>query len=111
MEKIKRVNFVKIGKEKKSEKLELVHTYVWGLTQVSSLGGSHYYVAFIDDTTRKVCVYFLRHKFDVFQTFKKWKFLVENETGKKLKYLISNNGGDYYSHEFEDYCAINNICR
>ena len=40
----KRVSFMKIGKEKKSERLELVHTDVWGPAQVSSLGGSHYYV-------------------------------------------------------------------
>ena len=50
----KRVSFVKTGKEKKKEKLELVHTDVWGLAQVSSLGGSHYYVTFINDATRKV---------------------------------------------------------
>ena len=56
----KLVSFVKSEKEKKDEKLELVHIDVWGLAQVSSLGGSHYYVTFIDDATRKVWVYFLR---------------------------------------------------
>ena len=45
--------------KKREEKLELVHTDVWGPTQVSSLGGSHYYVTFIDDATRKVWVYSL----------------------------------------------------
>ena len=49
----KRVRFIRVGEEKKSEKLELVHTYVWVPAQVSSLGGSHYYVTFIDDVTRK----------------------------------------------------------
>ena len=49
----KRVRFLRVGKEKKSEKLELVHTYVWGPAQVSPPGGSHYYVTFIDDATRK----------------------------------------------------------
>ena len=49
----KRVIFLRVGKQKKSEKLDLVHTYVWGLAQVQSLGGSHYYVTFIDDATRK----------------------------------------------------------
>ena len=45
------------GKEKKSEKLELVHAYVWGTTHVSSLGRSNYYAIFIDDATRKAWVY------------------------------------------------------
>jgi hypothetical protein len=53
----KRVRFLRVGKEKKNERLELVHTDVWGPTQVSSLGGSHYYVTFIDDATRKTWVY------------------------------------------------------
>ena len=83
----KKVSFVKTGKENKKEKLELVHTNVWGLAQASSLEGSHYYVTFIDDATRKVWVYFLRQKSDVFQTFKNQKCLVENETGKKLNVL------------------------
>ena len=38
------VRFLRVGKEKKSENLELVHTYIWGPAQVPSLGGSHYYV-------------------------------------------------------------------
>ena len=100
----KRVIFVKSQKENKNEKLELVYTDVWGPTQVSSLGGSHYYVTFIDEVTRKDWVYFLRQKSDVFQTFKNWKCLVENESGKKLKCLRSNNGGEYYIH-------ANDICR
>ena len=52
----KRVRFLSVGKQKKSEKLELVHIDVWGLGQVQSLAGSHYYVTFIDDPTRKTWV-------------------------------------------------------
>jgi len=57
-----------------------VHTDVWGLSQVSSLGGSHYYVTFIDDATKKTWIYYIRNKYDVFDTFKKWKASVEIET-------------------------------
>ena len=56
----KRVKFLRVGKEKKNERLELVHTDVWGPAQVSSLGGSHYYVTFIDDVTRKTWAYCIR---------------------------------------------------
>jgi hypothetical protein len=107
----KRVIFLRVRKEKKSERLELVHTDVWGPTQVSSLGGSHYYVTFIDDATRKTWVYCIRQKSDVFDTFKKWKDLVENETGKRLKCLRSDNGGEYCSKEFDDYCSYHGIHR
>ena len=56
----RRVRFLKVGKQNKSEKLELVHTNVWGPAHVQSLGGSHYYVTFIDDATRKTWVYCIR---------------------------------------------------
>ena len=57
-----------------------MHIDVWGPYQVQYLGGSCYYVTFIDDATRKTWVYCIRQKSDVFATFKKWKDLVENET-------------------------------
>ena len=105
----KRVRFLRVGKERKSEKLELVHTDVWGLSQVSSLGGSHYYVTFFDDKTRKTWIYCIRNKYDVFDTFEKWKALVENETRKRLKCVRSDNGGEYCSKEFDRYFSENGI--
>ena len=91
----KRVRFLRVWKQNKNEKLELVHAYVWGRDQVKYLGGSRYYVTFIDDATRKTWFYCIRQKSDVFATFKKWKSLVENETGKTLKCLRYDNGGEY----------------
>ena len=58
---------MKTRKENKSEKLELVHTDVWGPAHVSSLGGYHYYVTFIDDVTRKAWIYFLRQNMMYFK--------------------------------------------
>ena len=51
------------------------------------------------------------NKSDVFDTFTKWKALVENETGKRLKCLKSNNGGEYCNKYFENYCSYHGICR
>ena len=105
----KRVSFLRVGKEKKSEKLYLVHTGVWGPSQVQYLGVSHYYVVFINDATRKTWVYCIRQKSDVLATFKKWKYLVENESGKILKCIGFNNGGEYCSKEFDSYCSYKNF--
>ncbi|KAL5820967.1 hypothetical protein ACOSQ3_022849 [Xanthoceras sorbifolium] len=105
----KKVSFAKIGKIPKAEKLELVHTDVWGPSPVSSLSGSLYYVTFIDDSTRKVWVYFLKKKSEVFDTFRKWKAMVENETGLKIKRLRSDNGGEYIDSRFREFCANSGI--
>ncbi|CAH9125759.1 unnamed protein product [Cuscuta epithymum] len=105
----KRVTFVKTGQSPNTERLELIHSHVYGPTKVSSIGGSRYYVTFIDDSTRKVWVYFLKNKSDVFNTFKKFKATVENETNLKIKCLKSDNGGEYSSTEFVEYCAEQGI--
>ena len=105
----KRVRFLRVGKQKKSEKLELVHIDVWGPAQVQSLGGSHYYVTFIDYATRKNLFYRIRQKSDVFSTFKKWKSLVENVTVKILKCLRSDNGGEYCKKYFDSYYSYHGI--
>jgi hypothetical protein len=46
--------------------LELVHSDVFGLVSVPSLGGSLYYVSFIDYFSRKTWIYLLRKKEKVF---------------------------------------------
>ena len=60
------------------EVLDYVHTKVWGPVRVASLGGSMYFVSFIDDYSQKVWVYFMRHKSEMFATFKLWKAEIEN---------------------------------
>ncbi|KAK0593237.1 hypothetical protein LWI29_033337 [Acer saccharum] len=105
----KRVSFKKTGRVPAKEKLELVHTDVWGPASVSSTGGKQYFVTFIDDHSRKVWVYFLKHKSEVFDAFKRWKARVENETGLKIKKLHSDNGGEYEDSEFKRFCYLSGI--
>jgi len=47
---------------------------------VKSFGGSHYYVTFIDDSTRKMWVHFVKMKSYVFFVFKMWKKKVKTQT-------------------------------
>jgi len=75
--------------------LELVHIDVFGPVTVPSLSGSLYYVSFIDDFSRKTWIYFLRKKSEVFEKFKEFKALVENQTDKKIKVLRTDNDGEF----------------
>ena len=49
-------------------------------------------------------VYFIKHKSNVFDLFKVFRAFVENQSGRKLKILISDNGGEYVKSEFIQYC-------
>jgi hypothetical protein len=85
--------------------LELVHTDLCGPMQVESIGGNRYFLTFIDDYSRMCWVYFLRNKSDTLSVFKKFKILVETQSGYSLKKLRSDRGGEYTSYEFQNYCA------
>ena len=61
---------------------------------VASITRSMYYVFFIDDFSRKTWIYFLKTKDEVFTRHQEFKALVENQIGKKIKVLISNNEGE-----------------
>ena len=53
----------------------------------------------------------LKHKYEAFENFKILKDLVENELDLKIKCLRSNQGGEYISYEFFDFCEQHGIKR
>ena len=79
--------------------------------QFGPLGGASYFVSFIDDSTRKVWAYPIRTKDRVFSIFSDWLAMVENQTGRKLKCLRTDNGGEFKSDEFVKFCRERGIRR
>jgi len=68
----------------------------------------HYIFTFIDDHSRKVFAYVLNNKFQVLDAFKEFHAKVERETGRKLKCIRSDNGGEYRG-PFERYRKLYGI--
>jgi transposase InsO family protein len=54
---------------------------------------------------------FLRNKSEEFENFKVYKEMVENEMDSKIKFLRYDNGGDFTSKEFMDFCNKHGIKR
>jgi len=80
--------------------LDYVHSDVRGPAKTPSIGGRHYFVTFVDDFFRRVWVFTMKNKNDVLEIFLKWKAQVENQTGRKIKVLRIDNGGEYKSDMF-----------
>ena len=78
---------------------------------VKSIGGSLYYVTFIDDFSRNTWMYLIKTKDEVFGKFQEFKVEVENLTDKKIKTLRSDNGGEYTSKELIAFCKATGIRR
>ena len=70
----------------------------------NSLSGYAYYVSFIDDSSRKTWVYFMKNKDEVFSKFKEFKALIENHAEKNIKTFRSDNGREFTSNELKELC-------
>jgi transposase InsO family protein len=91
--------------------LDLIHSDVCGSMSSTSLTGCLYYVIFIDEFSQKSWTVFMKTKGQVFSRFQEFKALVENQTGKKIIVLRTDNGVEYTSKEFMDFCAGEGIRR
>ncbi|GJU34288.1 zinc finger, CCHC-type containing protein [Tanacetum coccineum] len=63
----------------------LIHTDVCGPFRTMSREAASYFINFTDDFIRYGYVYLMKHKHEVFETFKVFHNEVENQLGKKIK--------------------------
>ena len=96
---------------KTSDVLQLIHSDLSGMLPVTSLRRYLYYFIFVDDFSHKTWIYFLKKKDEVFKWFCDFKALVENQTRNKIKILRTENGTEYESNEFNDFCREVSINR
>nr|GEW63750.1 hypothetical protein [Tanacetum cinerariifolium] len=95
--------------ERAKDLLGLIHTDVCGPFKIMSRQGASYYVTFTDDFSRYGYVYLLKHKHEVFETFKMFQKEAENQLGKTIKLLRSDRGGEYMSQKFLDHLKYHRI--
>lgn len=91
--------------------LELIHTDLCGPMKTEAIGGVRYFMLCIDDYTRMTWAFFLKHKHEALSHFKHFRNAVENMTGRRIKCLRSDRGGEFTSDEFYDYCSKHGIKR
>lgn len=95
----------------KSQKrtLHYIHLDLWGPSKVTSHGGARYFLFIIDFL--KSIIYFLKSKSDTFQKFKEWKTQVENQVGRQVKTLRTDNELEHLSNEFNIFCQKERIAK
>ena len=104
-----RTKFPERTNKRRAGIFELVHSDICGKISPKSLGGSEYFITFIDDHSRYVWVYFMKRKDEAFEKFCEWKLLVEKQYGEKVKTLRTDNGGEYTSSKLKAFLKSEGI--
>ena len=91
--------------------LERIHIDVCGPFSVASTEKHRYYVIFVDDFSRKCWIFFMQKKSETFSKSCEFMALVEKESGKQVKALRSDNGGEFIFGEFKYFCSAEGIRR
>lgn len=86
-----------------------MHADLCGPMKTESLRGSRYFLLFTDDFSLMSWIYFLKTKYEAFENFRKFKVMVEKQSGKVLKYLRTDIGGEFTSRDFAEFCDENGI--
>ncbi|GFV01951.1 retrovirus-related Pol polyprotein from transposon TNT 1-94 [Trichonephila clavipes] len=81
--KSKRVSFKKTGAVRSKRPLELLHMDLCGPMPTESQGSNKYFLSIIDDYSRKVTVFPIRNKSDVFHTFIRFQKRAERFLSKR----------------------------
>ena len=83
----KHINVKKIGANRSSSVLELIRTNI--------CGHQYYFITFINNYSRYGYLYLIHEKSQPLDIFKSYKVEVENQLGKKIKVVKSNNYSRY----------------
>jgi hypothetical protein len=85
--------------------LELIHNDLCGPVTPATSSGNKYFLLLVDDMSRYMWPRLLPSKDQTPSEIKNFHATVEVETGKKLKVLHTEQGGEFTSVEFRQYCV------
>eukprot|EP00961_Rhodomonas_salina_P113047 1520957-Rhodomonas_salina.1 len=85
------------------KQLQLVHMDLCGPMPVSSLGGSNYFITFLDDYSKLSLVYPVERKSDTASIVREVITLLENQSGYKVQRVRTDNGSEYVNEMLESY--------
>ena len=95
---------------RRSIPLQLVHSDLHGPLPPTA-NGYKYWISFTDDASHFRRCWLLKAKSEAFSAFKQFKSWAEKQTGKSLKSLRDDKGGEYMSNEWEAFMLEHGIER
>jgi len=85
-----------VGQQRTKGTLDLIHADLWGPSRTLSHSGARYFLTCVDDFLGKLWIHILKTKDEVYEIFKNWKTMIENQTERKIKRFHTDNGLQFY---------------
>ena len=64
---------------------DLIHSDVWGPSSVSSIGGSRYFIIFVDDYSSYTWIFNMKYCSKLLQVYSNFSKMVETQFSKRIK--------------------------
>ena len=80
---------------------DIIHSDVWGPSSISSIGGSRYFVVFVDDYSRYSWIFNMKHHSELLQVYSNFAKMVETQFSKRINIFQSNNALEYAQYAFQ----------
>ena len=83
-----------------SAPFDLIHSDVWGPSPHNTMGGSRYFVIFIDDYTRFTWLYLMKNRSELPQIYFNFAKMIQTQFSRPIKIFRANNAMEYKETTF-----------
>ena len=105
-----RLPFKPVPEHRKAKRiLEIISSDVCGPITPTTHNGKKYYVTFIDHFSHFCMCFLICNKSEVLEKFEQYVKIVESKHCNKIERLRCDNGGEYASGAFHNFCKKNGI--
>ncbi|KAJ0539365.1 putative RNA-directed DNA polymerase [Helianthus annuus] len=98
-----------ISSIKTKDCFELVHCDIWGKYRTPSLTQARYFLTIVDDYSRAVWVFLLKHKSEVSDCLIYFHQYAKTQFSKPIKRIRCDNGGEFTSNRMAKFYAESGI--
>ena len=79
---------------------DLIHSDIWGPSPTTIVGGSKYFVIFIDDFSRYTCIYLMHNCSELAQIYHTFAQMISTQFSKTIKIFRIDNAMEYRDSQF-----------
>jgi hypothetical protein len=82
---------------------DLIHSDIWGPSLTATVGGSKYFIIFVDDFSRYTWIYLMHNRSELAQIYRTFAQMISTQFSKAIKIFRTDNAMEYRDSQFLDF--------